>query len=220
MANSTRPWFPFNARDWLCDEQVMLMSLETQGAYVRLLCLQWENGSIPREPDAISTMVGFQTKDSRRYFFDRLWPDLKPHFPVHQELKRCNRRMYRLRESAFGLTEKRRKIGQKGGLQSAYIKRLNKQALKQNSRDGDVDGNPPNPPASGGDKISLRTAGKNPRSVADAEAEKSRAAEAAHRAVLIRKLEDRGEQGGAYVGTQGFKLWSEVTTAELEELTT
>lgn len=139
MANATRPWFQFHARDWLTDDKVMLMSLECQGAYLRLLCLQWENESIPNNEEAVATMLGFATKDSRRYFMDRLWPDLKPHFPTHREHKRRNKRMSRLRDAAIGKSLLRKKAGKKGGLQAAYRRQVSKQMLQHCSSDGDGD---------------------------------------------------------------------------------
>lgn len=238
MANATRPWFQFYARDWLTDDKVMLMSLECQGAYLRLLCLQWENGAIPKEPEAVGAMLGFQTKDSRRYFFDRLWPALQPHFPTHRDTTRRNHRMVRLRDTADTLLTIAKKAGKKGGLQSAYNKRVRQRTLKQANKppssDGDGDGDgeeerreetPLTPLKKGGDKFPAgdqesgsRAAGTNPRAVAAAEAKKTEDAEAKHRHQLIQKLETAGETGGAYVGMQGFKLWGTVTTAELEEL--
>lgn len=81
-------------------------------------------------------------------------------------------------------------------------------------------------PTDVGDKIGLRPGrkksprelGTNPRTVAAAESENAKTADAKHRAALIAKLEAAGEQGGAYVKNGGFKLWNKVTTAELEEL--
>jgi uncharacterized protein YdaU (DUF1376 family) len=43
------PWFPFYVDDFLLDERVRAMSLAEVGAYVKLLCWQWREGSIPAE---------------------------------------------------------------------------------------------------------------------------------------------------------------------------
>ncbi len=41
------PWFPFWVDDFLADENVLVMSNEEVGIYVKLLCHQWKEGSIP-----------------------------------------------------------------------------------------------------------------------------------------------------------------------------
>ena len=41
------PWFPFWVDDFLSDENVLVMSNEEVGIYVKLLCHQWKAGSIP-----------------------------------------------------------------------------------------------------------------------------------------------------------------------------
>jgi hypothetical protein len=52
------PWMPFYAADWMTDEAVRLMTLEQQGAYFRLLCSQWVEGSIPADTSAIAWLLG------------------------------------------------------------------------------------------------------------------------------------------------------------------
>lgn len=51
-------WFPLFAADWLLDVHVQMMSLEQQGAYVRLLCLAWHNDGIPADAPAIAALLG------------------------------------------------------------------------------------------------------------------------------------------------------------------
>jgi hypothetical protein len=48
VANDYLPYFKFFPRDWLASPSVMLMTLAEQGAYIRILALQWENGTVPR----------------------------------------------------------------------------------------------------------------------------------------------------------------------------
>lgn len=50
------PAFQWYAADYLADERVMLMSLEAEGAYVRLLSLCWREGSIPANAALLSAM--------------------------------------------------------------------------------------------------------------------------------------------------------------------
>lgn len=52
------PSFQFYPGDWLASQRVQLMTLEEEGAYIRLLCYCWVHGSIPSDPAAISRLIG------------------------------------------------------------------------------------------------------------------------------------------------------------------
>lgn len=47
------PWFKVYAAETLSDERIMGWTCEELGAFFKLLCLQWREGSIPSEPDAL-----------------------------------------------------------------------------------------------------------------------------------------------------------------------
>ena len=53
-----RPAFQFYPADYLGSQRVALMSLEEEGAYIRLLCYCWQHGSIPSNPDQIARLIG------------------------------------------------------------------------------------------------------------------------------------------------------------------
>ena len=72
MKDTKLPHFPFFARDWLTDERVMLMTLECQGAYLRLLCYQWLEGSIPDSPKKLASLC----MTSLEHFEAEIWPDI------------------------------------------------------------------------------------------------------------------------------------------------
>jgi len=55
---SRKPWFPFYAADWLSDARVTALTLPEQGAYVRLLAIQWREGSIPSDRSDLLRLVG------------------------------------------------------------------------------------------------------------------------------------------------------------------
>lgn len=58
------PAFQFYAAEYLADEHVQLMTLEQEGAYIRLLAFCWREGSIPADPAALSMLTkGGSTKD-------------------------------------------------------------------------------------------------------------------------------------------------------------
>lgn len=50
------PAFQWYAADYLADEKVMCMTLEEEGAYIRLLSICWREGSIPSDESRLSTL--------------------------------------------------------------------------------------------------------------------------------------------------------------------
>lgn len=64
------PAFLFYAADWLLSEEVTSMTLEQQGAYMRLLCFAWLHGSIPATHATLQGLLGL-SKDEEG--FARLW---------------------------------------------------------------------------------------------------------------------------------------------------
>jgi uncharacterized protein YdaU (DUF1376 family) len=50
------PAFQFYAADYLSDESVQLMTLEEEGAYIRLLAICWREGSIPDDDEKLSRL--------------------------------------------------------------------------------------------------------------------------------------------------------------------
>jgi len=69
------PAFQFYAADHLADERVMLMSLEEEGAYLRLLCLCWREGSIPADAERL----GILCKGASTTVVAALMECFKPH---------------------------------------------------------------------------------------------------------------------------------------------
>lgn len=52
------PAFQFYPADWLSDEQCSLYSLEEEGAYIRLICYCWREGTIPADPEKCAKLIG------------------------------------------------------------------------------------------------------------------------------------------------------------------
>ena len=65
------PYFPFYPGEWLRSPTVLGMSLEEQGAYLRLLCCQWEDGYI--DPEDLSLLVGVSQDTIDGWFSRRAW---------------------------------------------------------------------------------------------------------------------------------------------------
>lgn len=55
MKSPAFQWYP---GDYLASQRVQLMSLEEEGAYIRLLCFCWVHGSIPSDPDRCARLIG------------------------------------------------------------------------------------------------------------------------------------------------------------------
>lgn len=68
------PAFQFYARSYL--EGCAHMTLAEQGAYMRLLCHQWERGTLPDAPDQLARLLGLT-----RRAFDRIWVGIADKFP-------------------------------------------------------------------------------------------------------------------------------------------
>lgn len=58
MSKTKAPAFMFYPSDWLGSQRVSLMTLEEEGAYIRLLSYCWQHGSIPKDPEKIARLIG------------------------------------------------------------------------------------------------------------------------------------------------------------------
>lgn len=52
------PAFQFYPADYLSSQRVQMMTLEEEGAYIRLLCYCWLHGTIPADLDMIARIIG------------------------------------------------------------------------------------------------------------------------------------------------------------------
>lgn len=88
MKEGQYPWLPLFVSDWLSSESVSCMSLAAQGAFIRLLCYQWQNGTIPDDEVRLAKLLIVTPAD-----FSEVWPELIPVFPVVEEGRRQNKRL-------------------------------------------------------------------------------------------------------------------------------
>lgn len=58
MKAARAPAFQFYPSDYLSSQRVSLMTLEEEGAYIRLLCYCWQSGAIPSDPEKIARLIG------------------------------------------------------------------------------------------------------------------------------------------------------------------
>lgn len=75
MASEKAPAFQFYPKEFLTDGNVAGMSLHERGAYITLICLCWQEGTLPADRSRLANMVGLEPR-----FFARLWVHLKPCF--------------------------------------------------------------------------------------------------------------------------------------------
>ncbi len=109
-----RPWFPFYAADWLCDANVLTMTLAEQGAYIRLLAVQWREGSIPASVGAVSRMIGLHWGDQEsQEVVANVLLQFEP-LPG-DETRLINRRLERERQEAEAISAANALNGMKGG---------------------------------------------------------------------------------------------------------
>lgn len=89
-----RPWFPFYVDDFVGDELVRLHDNRLVGIYVRLLCHQWREGSLPTDERALA-LIAHETPNQ----FRKVWAKLKTKF-VEREGRLCNPRMLEEQDKA------------------------------------------------------------------------------------------------------------------------
>ena len=65
------PYFPFYPGEWLRSPTILGMSLEEQGAYLRLLCVQWEDGFV--DPEDVPLILGWDEERVARVMQTRPW---------------------------------------------------------------------------------------------------------------------------------------------------
>lgn len=99
------PWFPLYVNDFIGDEVVATATNEELGAYMRLLCHQWIEGSLPADLGRLARVA--RADDAT---FQRIWPHLEHRF-THRNGRLMNPRLERERRQ----TVKRYAGFQRGG---------------------------------------------------------------------------------------------------------
>jgi len=102
------PSFSFYAGDFLTDVQEM--TDQEVGAYMRLLCYQWINGSIPSDPDRITKLIS--TKKGE--FFRKIWPSLEHNFEEIEGKRLINSKLEETRAKAIKYLATQEKHGKEG----------------------------------------------------------------------------------------------------------
>lgn len=105
------PAFQFYPKDYMSDEHVQLMSLAQEGTYLRLLCHQWLEGSVPDDVGALARLCRVS-----RGVMVKLWPGVHECFPAleGQAGRLANPRMERDRQRLTAFKEERSLAGKRG----------------------------------------------------------------------------------------------------------
>ena len=103
------PAFQMYARDWLADSRVRRLRLDERGAYIDLLCVQWNEGEIPTDCDEAGMCIGIHP-DTWPEWRSRIWPNVSEFFHNGQ-----NARLAELAAEREGFVQAKRRAGQKGG---------------------------------------------------------------------------------------------------------
>lgn len=99
---TSAPFFPLYLKDWVMDTKGF--THEDKGVLVDLLCMAWERGGLPLNPDAIRKLTGC-TKGA----WGRVWPTVQAHW-----VERDGVLIYPKLEAARHNLERRSKAGQRG----------------------------------------------------------------------------------------------------------
>lgn len=100
------PAFQFYAAEYLADENVTVMTLEEEGAYIRALAYCWREGSIPADPERLSRLLKGASNQTLTVVIERFEPNSNdPSRLVHHRLERERQKQadWRAKSSAAGV---------------------------------------------------------------------------------------------------------------------
>ncbi len=103
------PAFQFYPKDFLTDTNVVVMTLQELGAYIRLLCLCWLDRSLPTDMETLARLCRVSPA-----CMTKLWPALAPCFRV-VEGRLIQPRIERERQKQETWRALKAAAGQKGG---------------------------------------------------------------------------------------------------------
>jgi uncharacterized protein YdaU (DUF1376 family) len=132
------PYFPLYPTDLLGDDKVLVMDLTEFGAYMRLLCIAWQQdpaGSIPSDPKIISRLLGITTEQ---------WSSIATALlPCWQEMdgRLYNKRMVSIYQDMIEKRHKRQMAGQLGGTKKSKQCSSNALAMLKHTGSGSGSGN-------------------------------------------------------------------------------
>lgn len=120
MKKEIGPSFQFYASDYLSSSKVQRMTLEEEGAYIRLLCYNWKDGWIPAD---IRKLAGMCKVSPKR--MSRIWETLTDCFgPLPDDPdKLVNPRLEHTRQTLVQFRLEKAEAGKVGGARSGESRR-------------------------------------------------------------------------------------------------
>jgi len=130
VASELSPYFKFYPRDWLTRPDIITMSNEEQGAFLRLLCLQWIHGVI--EHRQLKGMLGWTDEEIQKF----LTGPVSECFELTEEghLVNVNPELQGQRNKAVDLVEKRRACAYVRHNRNAELKAQGKEKPKKKQK--------------------------------------------------------------------------------------
>lgn len=146
MAAEKAPAFQFYPKDFLTDGRVAGMTLQEVGAYIRLLCLCWQESSLPNDTKRLATMVG-----ATHMAFLKVWPAIAECFH-EQDGRLVQRRLDRERVKQAAYRQLQSRAGKASAAKRA--KATGVQPTRQPNRNGGSTGVQPSGQPNGNSAIS------------------------------------------------------------------
>lgn len=136
-SNNKSPAFQFYPLDFIGDENVQLMENEAVGCYIKLMCHEWIEKSIPDDVTACAKLVGELTQQKKATAkFVRAWPTIRLCFAHGRKAGRLiHPRLERERKAQRKRKERLSSAGKLG----AEATHRNRQELIDLTGDGDGD---------------------------------------------------------------------------------
>ena len=103
------PAMPVYVREYMTDEHVLLMSLEQEGAYLRLLFHQWLEGTIPDDMPSLARLLRVTPQKMRS-----MWPRIAPCFVSAGPSRLVNPTLEQVRTSSDEYRKKAAEDGKRG----------------------------------------------------------------------------------------------------------
>ena len=155
------PAFQFYAGDYLADAQVMMMTLEQEGAYIRLLAICWREGSIPADLKTLSMLCKGASPAVLRVVAKCFQPNPnQPGTLIHQRLNAEieKQAQWRAKSVAGGKKSAEKRWAGKGGYKGGTNQSVTLQSSSSiPSNDGSAHESPP-PPAGLSEELQARLA--------------------------------------------------------------
>ena len=134
------PAFQFYAGDYLADAQVMMMTLEQEGAYIRLLAICWREGCLPADVKSLSMLCKSASPAVLRVVIKCFQPN--PNQPGTLIHKRLNEEIekqaqWRAKSAAGGKKSAEKRWADKGGDKGGTNQSITLQSSSSTSTDVD-----------------------------------------------------------------------------------